>query len=118
MSVNFYAVTPTHPAAEDSEDPGLHIGQSTGTSRFLLRAHDEPKLKSWASWSDLLQRPDVTIVSGSGYTLTFEELARDVTSRTDSRGWHLTPRHVHRPNHRPEYFADAQGFEFCRTAFH
>ncbi|MFB7836105.1 hypothetical protein [Streptomyces sp. NPDC056056] len=116
MSVNFYAVTPDHTPSDT--EPGLHIGQSTATSRFLLRSHEEPDLKSWAAWTKFLQRPDVTIVSESGYTLTFQELADDVMRRHDSQGMFMTPRHVHRPKHGPEYFADAQGFEFCRVAFH
>lgn len=52
--------------------------------RFLLRAHSEQGLDSWAGWSIFRRRPDVTIASESGYTLTFQELAEEVTRRGGS----------------------------------
>ncbi|MFJ4866803.1 hypothetical protein [Streptomyces sp. NPDC088748] len=82
MSVNFYAVTPDHAAAGKQ---GLHIGQAAANVRFLLRAHAEQGLDNWAGWPVFLRRPDVTIVSESGYTLPSRSWRRKSRGDTTPR---------------------------------
>jgi hypothetical protein len=111
VSVNYYAFGP------DVTDPeGLHIGQYTATSRFLLRAHDDRGLTSLAAWMEFLRRPGVVIRAEHGLEKTVDEMEAAIRETADVRGWPKKPR-ITRPTPRPGYHRDAEGFEFYNGEF-
>lgn len=111
MSVNYYAFGP---GITDPE--GLHIGQYTATSRFLLRAHDERALTSLATWMAFLRRPGVTIRAEHGLEATADEMEATIRERTDARGWPKKAR-IGYGQPRPGYHRDPEGFEFYNAEF-
>lgn len=112
MSVNYYAFGP------DITDPeGLHIGQYTATSRFLLQSIPERGLTTFAAWMEFLWQPQITIRAEHGLETTVAEMEQAIRERVDSRGWPKQARITRPDSPRPGYHVDAEGFEFCELDF-
>ena len=109
MSVNYH-VFGCFPGGE-ADGEGLHIGQYTAISRFLLRAHEDKDLTSFAAWMEFLRQPHVVIRAEHGVQMTPEEMEATIRERTDSLGRPKQAR-FNRSRPRPGYFADSEGFEF------
>lgn len=108
MSVNYYAFGP------DITDPeGLHIGQYTATSRFLLQSLPKRGLTTLAAWMEFLRQPQITIRAEHGLETSVDEMEETIRERTDRRGWPKRAR-ITRPFEAPPgYHVDPEGFEFC-----
>jgi hypothetical protein len=115
MSVNYYAFGPFPGGEPDGE--GLHIGQAAQGWRFLLRAHADQGLTSFAAWKSFLFRTDVTIRSESGYEVSPEEMGMLIVERRDRAGLPLKARFGIRGPSRPEESRDAEGFELYDGEF-
>lgn len=115
MSVNYYAFGPFPGGESDGE--GLHIGQAAGSFRFLLRAHSDMGLTSFAAWKQFLFQTDVTIRSESGYEVSPQEMGMIVVQRRDSRGLPLKARFGIRGATRPGEIRDAEGYELYDGEF-
>lgn len=112
MSVNYYAFGP------DITDPeGLHIGQHTATSRFLLQSIPERGLTTLAAWMGFLRQPGISIKAEHGRDIDVTEMEETIRERTDSRGWPKQARIANRYTPRPGYYVDPEGFEFCELDF-
>ncbi|MFF0588443.1 hypothetical protein ACFYWD_21000 [Streptomyces sp. NPDC003781] len=115
MSTNYYAFGP-FPGGEASGE-GIHIGQRASVHRFLLRAHPDLGLTSFAAWKELLFRLDVTIRAESGYEVSAQEMGMTIVERTDARGWPRKARFGIRGATRPGEIVDAEGYELYDGEF-
>ena len=109
MSTNYYAFGP-FPGGEATGE-GLHIGQAAFGWRFLLRAHPDQGLTSFAAWKAFLFRPDVTIRSESGREVSPAELGARIVERRDGTDLPLKARFGIRGPSRPGELRDADGYE-------
>ena len=109
MSVNFYAFGPF--PCGDASGEGLHIGQYTAVSRFLLRSHPDQGLTSLAAWMDFLRQPGVTSRAEHDVQMSANEMEETIRERTDRSGRPKSSRFP-RITAPAGCHRDAEGFEF------
>ncbi|WP_282797822.1 hypothetical protein [Streptomyces sp. CC224B] len=114
MSVNYYAFGPS---GGELDGEGLHIGQAAGSFRFLLRAHPDRGLTSFAEWKNSLFRKDVTIRAESGYEVSAQDMEMLILQRQDRAGRPLRARFGIRGPSRPGQIRDAEGYELYDGEF-
>ncbi|WP_405699094.1 hypothetical protein OG209_05235 [Streptomyces sp. NBC_01383] len=112
MSTNYYAFGPFPGGDPDGE--GLHIGQVSGASRFLFRAHNSQGITTFPDWEHFLRNAEVAIRNEYGRDVSTDEMIETMTATTDSQGRPLRARFFRDDEHR---YVTSGGHAFCRREF-
>lgn len=126
MGTNYYLHTNICECCKRHDS--LHIGKSSAGWPFLFQGsgdYDEPEIRSYAQWRELMVQPGAKIVTEYGEEITFTEFEELVAAKQEyikSRSHvNITPEQAGRwynaVDHAKHNWLDEQGYEFSDNDF-